>query len=210
MTLTWNGHACFTLDTDQGVVVFDPYEPYYVPGLVLPALTADQVLISHNHEDHNYVEGVKLSGKRPEITVKTVVTDHDYWDNSPYGNNYVHVVQAGDFRAAHLGDLGHLLVPHMIEQIGKLDLLMIPIGGTYTIEAVQAKMVCDQLQPRIIVPMHYRKGKLDFPKIDEPDEFLGMFEDVTVVDGWKAELTPDLHGVLYFTQPWQDVPPGTN
>ena len=203
MTLTWNGHACFTFDTDAGVAVFDPYERDYVPGLRLPELAGDAVLCSHSHEDHGWAEGVLNSRRLPGFTVETVATYHDGEGGSLRGENTVHIVDTSGFRVAHLGDLGHVLTPGQVQAMGHIDVLLVPMGGVYTIDALQAKAVCDLLQPRIIVPMHYRKGDMGFDPIAEPEAFLDLYETYTIIDGHTLELTDAVSGVVYFTHPRQ-------
>ena len=203
MKLTWNGHSCFSFDTDEGVVVFDPYETDYVPGLHLPQLAGDAVLCSHSHEDHGYAEGVLQTRRLPGFTVETLHTFHDGAQGSLRGENTVHVVQAGNYRLAHLGDRGHVLTQEQVKAMGKIDALLVPVGGYYTIDAEQAKQVCDQLQPKVIFPMHYRKGNIGFDLIAEPEAFLNLFDHVTTVLGHTVELTDDLSGVVMFEHPRQ-------
>ena len=203
MKLTWNGHSCFTLDTDMGTVVFDPYEIDYVPGLHLPDLAADMTLCSHDHEDHGYAQGVKQTRRAVGFTVEIVDTCHDGAGGSLRGKNKVHIIDAGGFRAAHLGDLGHIPTDEQFAAMGHIDVLMLPIGGYYTIDAAEAKAICDRLQPPVIVPMHYRKGDMGFDLIAEPQEFLAMFDCVTWVEGHTAELTDTLSGVVMFAAPNQ-------
>lgn len=203
MTLTWNGHSCFTFDTEEGTVVFDAYETDYVPGLHLPALAADTVLSSHEHNDHCFPQGVLQTRRLPGYTVEVVETKHDDADGSLRGDNRVHIVDINGFRLAHLGDLGHVLTDEQVRQMGHIDVLLTPIGGYYTIDAAQAKQVCDLLQPRIIVPMHYRKGKMGFDLIAEPEGFLKLFESVTVIDGHTLELNDSVSGVVMFAEPRQ-------
>lgn len=203
MKLTWNGHSCFTFDTDEGTVVFDPYETDYVPGLHLPALSADTVLCSHEHNDHCYPQGVLNTRRLPGFTVETVDTKHDGEGGSLRGENKVHIIDVNGFRLAHLGDLGHVLTAEQVQQMGQIDVLLVPIGGYYTIDAIQAKQVCDLLQPRVIVPMHYRKGEMGFDLIAEPEAFLAMFDAVTVIDGHTLELSDALQGVFMFARPNQ-------
>lgn len=203
MTLTWNGHSCFTFDTDQGTVVFDPYEPDYVPGLHLPTLSADTVLCSHEHNDHCYPQGVLNTRRLPGYGVEVVETLHDDAGGSLRGHNKVHIIDVGGVRLAHLGDLGHVLTHEQVQQMGQIDVLLVPIGGYYTIDAQQAKRVCDLLQPRIIVPMHYRKGDMGFDLIAEPEAFLQMFDTVTVIDGHTLELNDAVSGVFLFARPNQ-------
>lgn len=203
MKLTWNGHSCFTFATDLGTAVFDPYEPDYVPGLHLPALAGDAVLCSHGHEDHCYPEGVRNTRRAVGFAVETVDTLHDDAGGSLRGTNTVHIVDAGGYRLAHLGDLGHVLTDGQVQAMGRIDALLIPIGGCYTIDAVQAKAVCEQLRPRVIVPMHYRKGDMGFDTIAEPEAFLELFDHVTWIEGHTAELTEALQGVVMFIEPNQ-------
>lgn len=203
MTLTWNGHSCFTFDTDVGTVVFDPYEPDYVPGLHLPSLSGDTVLCSHAHNDHCYPQGVLQTRRLPGYEVEVVETLHDDAGGSLRGHNKVHIVDVNGFRLAHLGDLGHVLTEAQVQAMGHIDVLLTPIGGYYTIDARQAKAVSDLLQPRIIVPMHYRKGEMGFDLIAEPEEFLNLFETVTVIDGHTLELNDTVSGVVFFAAPRQ-------
>ena len=203
MKLTWNGHSCFTFDTDMGIVVFDPYETDYVPGLHLPELAADVILCSHEHNDHCYPEGVRNSRRGVGFTVEAVDTFHDGEGGSLRGENKVHIVDADGFRLAHLGDLGHVPTEAQFAAMGRVDALLVPIGGFYTSDAVQAKEICDRLQSRMIFPMHYRKGDMGFDLIAEPNGFLDMFDHVTWIDGHTAELSEDLRGVVMFTQPHQ-------
>ena len=179
MTLTWNGHACFTFDTDEGVVVFDPYETDYVPGLHLPDLAGDMVLCSHGHEDHCYPQGVRQSKMACGFEVEIVDTLHDDEGGSLRGENKVHIIDAKGFRLAHLGDLGHVPTDEQFAAMGPIDALLIPIGGCYTIDARQAKVICDRLQPKLIFPMHYRKNGIGFDTIAEPEGFLEMFDELT-------------------------------
>ena len=203
MKLTWNGHACFTFDTREGVVVFDPYEPDYVPGLHLPELAADLVLCSHGHEDHCYPRGVRQSKRICGFAVETVDTLHDDAGGSLRGENKIHIIDVAGFRLAHLGDLGHVPTEAQYGAMGAIDALLIPIGGCYTIDAEQAKVICDRLQPKMIFPMHYRKDGIGFDTIAEPDEFLAMFADVTWIDGHTAQLSEGLQGVVMFAYPHQ-------
>jgi len=203
MKLTWNGHSCFTFDTDEGVVVFDPYEPDYVPGLHLPELAGDTVLCSHGHTDHCWPQGVLNTRRLPGYTVEAVATHHDGEGGSLRGENTVYIVDVNGFRLAHLGDLGHVLTEEQVQAMGRIDALLVPIGGHYTIDAQQAKAVCDQLQPQVIFPMHYRKGDMGFDLIAEPEGFLAMYDNVTVVPGHTVELDDALNGVVVFAYPRQ-------
>ena len=106
MKITWCGHSCFLVETREGSAVLDPYAPGSVPGVSLPALTADAVLCSHGHRDHGYTEGVRLSGKPAAFSVKTIPCFHDDKGGSLRGENLIRVIEAEGLRIAHLGDLG--------------------------------------------------------------------------------------------------------
>ena len=139
MKLTWLGHACFRLDTDCGSVVFDPFRDGSVPGYRNIRETADMVLCSHEHGDHGARECVTLTGREPAFRVIRIPCFHDDAEGAKRGNNIIHIIEAEGLRAAHFGDLGHMLSPEQIQALGKLDLAMIPVGGFYTIDAQTAK-----------------------------------------------------------------------
>lgn len=177
MKLIWHGHACFELQTRSGSVVFDPYRPGSLPGLSLPELHADAVICSHGHSDHCCAEAVRLSGAKPGFAVTQIHTFHDSEGGKKRGENLCTVIEAEGLRIAHLGDLGHLLGESDIERFGKLDLLMIPVGGVYTIDAAQAKEIICALQPRIAVPMHYRCPLSGLRNVSPVDDFLRLFPE---------------------------------
>lgn len=158
MKLTWNGHSCFTLETAEGSVVLDPYGDGQVPGLAPLRLTADMVLCSHEHRDHSAREVVTLTGKTPTFTVETISTFHDPEQGALRGENTIHIISAEGMRIAHLGDLGCALTAKQEERLHRVDVLMIPVGGYYTISAYEARTLATPLFPRIIVPMHYRSA----------------------------------------------------
>ena len=111
MKLIWHGHSCFTLESGQGTLVFDPYQEGSVPGLPALALEADLVLCSHGHRDHSAEESVRLTGKVPTLTVERLETFHDSQQGALRGPNTIHIVTADGMRLAHLGDLGCMPAP---------------------------------------------------------------------------------------------------
>ena len=182
MKLTWYGHSCFLLETAEGSVVFDPYAPGSVPGLRLPELTADLVLCSHGHSDHAAADAVRLSGKTPGFTVTKLPCFHDALGGKLRGENTIHVIEAEGLRAAHLGDLGHLLNVQQLAALGRLDLLLIPVGGHYTIGAKEAAALTEAVSARVTVPMHYRGAGFGYPVIGRVEDYTKRVENVRELD----------------------------
>lgn len=196
MKITWYGHACFQVESSCGSVVFDPYAPGSVPGLSLPAdLTADAVVCSHDHHDHNYREGVRLTGATPSFTLSSVNCFHDDARGAKRGPNCITVLEADGLRLAHFGDVGHMLPDEAFEMLGKLDVVMIPVGGFYTVDAAVAKKICDRIQPGHIIPMHYRTGNVGLPVIAELADFTAQYssDDVQLLYGNSVD-TSELAG----------------
>ncbi len=190
MEITWNGHSCFTVKTQEGSVVLDPYEDGKVPGLGPLRLEADAVLCSHEHGDHNFRAGVSLTGKPFGARVDAIPSWHDEVCGRKRGANTIHVLYAEGMKLVHLGDLGTELNREQIETLAAPDVLLIPIGGYYTINAAQALEIVEQLRPRITVPMHFRRGGVGYDVIATPDEFLSRCPNVVEYSG--NTLTVDL------------------
>lgn len=184
MTITFKGHSCFTIGISRGKqeqvrILVDPYGPE--TGFRLSPQEADILLVTHDHADHNNTGAVKgdpvLITHPGEYEVRGVFVQgissyHDNVKGAERGENTIYVVEDESLRICHLGDLGQdELTPEQVEQIGNVDVLMIPVGGTYTIDAVAASRVVSQIEPRIVVPMHYALPKLKI-KVDGVEKFL--------------------------------------
>jgi L-ascorbate metabolism protein UlaG (beta-lactamase superfamily) len=195
--LTWYGHSCFGLDLGEGgSVVFDPYSPGSVPGVELPAgLTADMVLCSHGHGDHNASDRVRLSGNTPAFGVTQLDSFHDPEGGKQRGTNKLSLVEYKGFRAVHLGDLGCPLTPEQIEILHRPDLLLIPVGGFFTIGPEEAKKVLNQLQPRVAVPMHYRRGGMGYEVLSPLEAFTGQYAAWTEIRSSVLEIRPETSGL---------------
>lgn len=191
--LRWFGQSFFQLETSLGFkIVFDPHA---IPTFGRPLVKADYVLISHPHNDHSQVEvldpvpkeadiyrGVvepkpgkqewkQVNEKRGQITIRNIGTFHDAVNGMQRGKNSIWIVEADGLVFCHLGDLGHVLSPEQVKAIGKVDVLMIPVGGIYTLNGEQAQKVVQQIKPRLyIIPMHY--GVPGYDDLLGPDEFL--------------------------------------
>lgn len=201
--ITWLGHSCFRLEYRGFVLILDPFEDDSVPGLKNIRETAHLVLCSHEHFDHNFRQGVTLLPTPAEnpFGITAVQTFHDEVSGAKRGDNLVYVLQAGRQKIVHLGDLGHKLSPEQVQAIGKPDLLLLPIGGTYTVTAAEARAVADSLSPRVIIPMHYRGNGFGFDNIGTLDEFTGLCQNVEVYPGNTFVLTPQTPAQVAVLQP---------
>ena len=183
MTITWYGHACFALESSCGSIVFDPYGPGTVPGWTLPALTADKVIYSHGHRDHNYSKGVAPTGGAFTGGILQIPTFHDDKRGALRGENTITLVEAEGLRVVHMGDVGCPLTPEQIAALGRVDVLMIPVGGHYTVDAAQAWEITQALGPSIVIPMHYRGRGIGYDVIGPVEPFLKLAGNVKEIAG---------------------------
>lgn len=212
MKIQWLGHACFYLTTSDGVrVLTDPFNPSV--GYPVPAVEADIVTNSHQHSDHNYNQAVhgsyKLIDRAGNYTEKGVEivgvdTFHDEDGGSKRGKNLVFRFTVDGLNVVHCGDLGHALTPEQVKAIGAVDVLIIPVGGFYTIDAKTAKQVVEQLKPSLTVPMHFKTPVMDFP-IMTVDPFAELMGGVQHAGATEIEVTreslPKQAGVIVLDFP---------
>lgn len=207
MTITWYGHSCFKINTKDIAIVTDPFskeigiKPYFG--------AADIVTVSHDHYDHNNIASIKGSpfvARNPgEYEVKNVFirgigSCHDKKSGAERGLNTIFVIEAEDLRVCHLGDLGESLSDKVIEQLGQIDILMIPVGGVYTIDAKEADELIERIEPAIVLPMHYKTPSLAI-KIDSLDKFLAARgikgkETISHLVIKKKEINPEENKVV--------------
>ena len=179
MRITWLGHACFMVEHEDYRIILDPYCD--VPGFHDISVEADAVLCSHGHYDHAYTDGVALrAGGENPFAVETVAACHDEKGGALRGQNTVHILRAAGLSVVHLGDLGHLLSEEQAAPLRGCDVLLIPVGGTYTVDGDTAAQIVCCLQPRVVIPMHYRSETFGFDNIDSVDAFLRHFPAETV------------------------------
>lgn len=163
MEITYIGHSCFKVKGKELSLVIDPYDAKI--GYKLPKIDADVVLSSHDHSDHSNKAGV--SGSRfvidspgeyeiSGVFINGLATFHDDSGGSKRGKNTIYSIDIDGFTLLHLGDLGHELSDETLEHIGTVDVLMIPVGGFYTIDAEIAAKVISSIEPGIVLPMHYK------------------------------------------------------
>lgn len=197
MKVKWLGHACFLITSKSGLKVIT--DPYAVGGGIdySPIKEmADVVVVSHDHGDHNNVsvvqgkpEVVKGSGTKTVkgMRFKGVATSHDASQGQQRGLNTVFCFAMDDLKLCHLGDLGHVLSPGQVAEIGAVDILFVPVGGFFTIDAVVASQVCNQLKPKVAIPMHFKTPKCAYP-IADVEDFLKGKKSVRRVVGSEVEF----------------------
>jgi L-ascorbate metabolism protein UlaG (beta-lactamase superfamily) len=200
VTIKWLGHSCFLISLDDEVkIVTDPFDESV--GYPKPDVTADVCVVSHDHFDHNCVsvvkgkpEVVKGSGEKKAkgINFKGVGAFHDEKKGSLRGQDTIFVWELGGVRFAHVGDLGTALSPDQIKEMGKVDVLFVPTGGYYTIDAKTADKVVSSLNPKVVIPMHYKTAVMgpNFP-IAGVDEFLKGKNNVVKVGKNSVTFTKE-------------------
>ena len=188
MKLTYYGHSCFILDVEGYKIALDPYHD--VPGYGPLSIEANEVLPSHDHFDHGFVEAVKLDPKaRPEgLKVTEIHSFHDPEGGKLRGTNILRIFEYGGIRIMHAGDIGVHPTAEQTELMKNLDVLMIPTGGTFTFDEKESKAFAEEIGAKVIVPMHYRNGSLGFPEISTLDDFVKQYNKVNYVSG-EVEFT---------------------
>ena len=171
LQIRWHGHSCFEITNDVKVVT-DPHDGKSL-GIPAPNVVGDIVLVTHSHYDHNSVKSVEKSGTKvvtderkriiSNVEIKGIPAYHDNVQGAKRGKMILYKFIMQGITFCHLGDLGHELDKKSVEEIGDVDILFLPIGGTFTLDAEQAKKVVEMLQPKIVVPMHYKIGGLSLP-----------------------------------------------
>lgn len=178
MEITWYGQSCFKLRDRLATVITDPYDKSI--GYILPRTRADIVTVSHDHPDHNYVRGVKGGPKIIDspgeyevrgVFVTGIPTYHDRRKGASRGRNTVFLFDFEGLTVCHLGDLGHVPTRSQVEALSDIDVLLIPVGAVSTINAAQAVEVISLLEPRLVIPMHYKTKALK-AKLDPVSKFL--------------------------------------
>lgn len=199
MEINYLGHSCFKIKKDGFSLIIDPYENACVPGYRNLDETANMVICSHAHHDHNGRSAVRITdGPKCPFEIEQIETYHDHHKGARRGMNSVTIIKDGDTRLAHLGDLG--FVPgsalnklysvgildeqnqnELLEKLRNIDILLIPIGGTYTITAHEAAELVKELRPKRVIPMHYRGDGFGFSELETVDRFCELVPEAEVI-----------------------------
>jgi len=195
MEISWLGHSCFRIKGRQATVITDPYPPDL--GYSLGKPTAHIVTVSHQHPGHSYVQGIggeprlvtgpgeyEISG----VLIAGIATFHDRERGQKRGKNTVYLMEVDEVSICHLGDLGHVLTTEQVEEIDDVDVLLLPVGGVSTINASMAAEIVRQLEPRVVVPMHYKTEALSW-ELEPVDKFLKEIGVEQIASQPKLSLT---------------------
>jgi len=195
MEISWLGHSCFRIRGSHATIITDPYPPSL--GYSLGKPTARIVTVSHQHLGHSYVQGVggeprsvtgpgeyEISG----VLIIGIATFHDMERGRKRGKNTVYLIEVDEIAVCHLGDLGHVLTAEQAEELGDVDVLLLPVGGGSTINAPMAAEVVRQLEPKVVVPMHYKTETLSW-ELEPVERFLKEIGVERVVSQPKLSFT---------------------
>lgn len=201
MLIRWIGHSCFYIVNDEGVrILTDPYDNTI--GLAPVNEETDILLVSHDHYDHNYTESVKGdyeifrepgSYETKGVKITGLSTFHDEEQGALRGRNIAFIIETDGIRLMHSGDLGHIPPDSFFEAAGHIDILMVPVGGTYTLDAKESLNFIDRLTPNITIPMHYQTAglNLDIGSIHElKKRALSKEYDVAHLGSCDFEISP--------------------
>ncbi len=187
MKLQYLGHACFRIISEMGTtVVCDPYKADWV-GFAMTPVRCDVVTISHHHGDHDCLDGIlgqpaeldtEICCTADDIAVESISTFHDDVQGAKRGKNLVFVFTVDGLKVVHMGDIG-FFDENVVAKIKNCDVLLLPVGGTFTVDAKGAKRYVDAVQPKIVVPMHYKSAEHKFD-VDGVDKFLALFDSAQI------------------------------
>jgi len=195
MDISWLGHSCFRIRGSHTTVITDPYSPDL--GYSLGKPTAHIVTVSHQHPGHAYTQGV---GGKPKLVtgpgeyeingvlIIGVATFHDKEKGSERGKNTIYLMEIDEISVCHLGDLGHVLTAEQVEELENVDVLLLPTGGVSTINAPMATEVVRQLEPKAVIPMHYKTEALR-RELEPVEKFLKEIGDEQVISQPKLSFT---------------------
>ena len=182
MIITWQGHSCFKIQDKVGpegvTIVTDPFNKEV--GLKVPNFEADIVTVSHQHDDHNNTDALRghpfiidCAGEYDfkGVLIEGVDSYHDEKEGAEHGGNIIYRIEIDDISVTHLGDLGHILSDAQLEKLVGTDILLIPVGDLYSLDAKKAVEVISQIEPRIIIPMHYKTKDVKF-NLDPIEKFI--------------------------------------
>lgn len=180
MNIKWYGHSCFLLTSDRGIkILTDPCDPKV--GYNISGIEADAVTVSHMHFDHCFTDALRGKYIRLEgcvdtdvggVKIKGFPSFHDEFEGEKRGQNTLFLIEIDGIRVLHCGDLGHVLSEEAAAELGGIDVLLVPVGGYYTIDHAQARQLANLLKPSVVIPMHYKTADCTVDNIEGLSPFI--------------------------------------
>ena len=205
MKITWFGHSCFKIENDGYAIVVDPYTKGSVPGLAALDTEANKGYCTHEHGDHNGRNEVRIISSEIDnpFSVSEIDTYHDEVQGAKRGKNKIYIIDDGTNSVAHLGDLGCELTKEQINELENLDCIMVPVGGYYTIDGKQAADLMHRLNPKMVIPMHYRDDQKEFgySEIDTVGTFTEYMDNVMTIPASEIDTEYELVSQVVVMQP---------
>ncbi|MGE5626769.1 MAG: MBL fold metallo-hydrolase [Solirubrobacterales bacterium] len=200
MKITWLGHSSFLIeDSDGRKILTDPFDESV--GYEVFKGNTDIVTISHQHFDHNYIKNLPPNTKVidkagffniGDIPIEGFPSFHDKEEGAKRGENIIFVFEVDGYRVCHLGDLGYVLSKDEISKLGSIDVLLIPIGGNFTIDGAEAALLSKEIKSHIVIPMHYKTGSLNFT-LEGLEKFLINMKNAYKTDACTLNMNGDLN-----------------
>jgi len=207
MEIVWLGHSCFRIRGKEATIVTDPFDKTL--GYPMRKPNASIVTVSHNHPQHSFVDGVAGSPRvvrRPgeydisNVFINGIATFHDKEKGAQRGKNTVFFMEIDEVKVCHLGDLGHVPTSEQVEQMSGTDILMVPVGGVSTLDAAAAAETIGLLEPKLVIPMHYKTEvvKMELEPLEHFIKQMGLKEVVTQpkLSVTKSTLPPETKVLL--------------
>lgn len=207
VVIQWLGHACFKVTGMGYAIILDPYEDNYVPGFGVLRAAAHKVLCSHEHNDHAYTAAVDIRAFEGDCPwhIRHVDSWHDDQEGALRGTNRIHILELDNLRIVHLGDQGCLLTGDQLDIIGKPDVLLIPVGGFYTIDALTAKQIADKLEARVIIPMHYQGQDFGFDVLGSVEQFTDLYNMAVYYDSDSIKIDAETEAQVAVLKKWNQT-----
>lgn len=188
MKITWIGHSCFKVEDQGASVVLDPYKDGSVPGLKPVREKAGMALCSHGHGDHNAAENVEIADEPQVFQITKIKTYHDNKKGLLRGKNLIHILETGTFKIVHFGDIGCKLTAEQAGLLAGADVVLIPVGGHYTVDAEEAAQIVRAISPKRVIPMHFRDDGFGFDVISTVEPFAALFPNTEYADSSEIVL----------------------
>lgn len=203
--ITSYGHACFKVEDGEDSILFDPYAVDSVPGLTLPTnIKVSVVSCSHEHADHNAKDQVEETKPNENIfQLEKITVPHDDADGTLRGFSNITIVHVEGKKIVHFGDIGRLPTIEEYEKLNHPDIIMIPCGGHYTIDAMEAKTIVDKLQPDVTILMHYHKGNRGYDVLVDIEDIKKVFPNVKELSESSFLYDKKENGIVITLEPKQ-------